>query len=136
MNHALDRPTLVMIPCFAGAPWRLYQLAALQDWPMRTLRLPDELDDLERLADFVLTELRDMDAFVLVGDSFGAVISLAAAVRRPAGLQALVLHGISGSQELVLPRTGHMFRFSHPAAYSKAVAGWCEVREVLWNASQ
>jgi hypothetical protein len=32
------------------------------------------------------------------------------------------LKGIRGSKELVLPRTGHMFRFSHPGAYSTAVA--------------
>jgi pimeloyl-ACP methyl ester carboxylesterase len=227
-----------MIPCFAGAPWRLDQLSALEDWPLRTLRLPDDLDDLERLADVVLAEVRGLDGFVLVGDSFGAVSSLAVAIRRPAGLKALVisggfaknpitspllkvlagpapyfpgpfyrgltlrmhafnlrsrfdgegeipwstartreffvretphrayvnriravqnvdyshalgrinvptliltpeedrligreaaqilLNGISGSEETVLPRTGHMFRFSHPGAYSTAVAGF------------
>jgi pimeloyl-ACP methyl ester carboxylesterase len=89
----MTRPSLLMIPCFAGAPWKLDQLTALQDWPLRTLRLPDELDDLERLADLVLREVRGLDGFVLVGDSFGAVISLAAAVRRPAGLKALVMSG-------------------------------------------
>jgi len=234
----MKRPTLVMIPCFAGAPWRLDQLSALQDWPLRALRLPDDLDDLERLADFVLAEVRDLEDFVLVGDSFGAVIALAIAIRRPAGLKALVLsggfaknpitspllkllaglapyfpgpfyrgltlrmhafnlrsrfdgegeipwsvartreffvretphmayvnriravqkadysqalgqidvptliltpeedrligreaalillNGIPGSEELILPRTGHMFRFSHPGAYSTAVAGF------------
>jgi pimeloyl-ACP methyl ester carboxylesterase len=227
-----------MIPCFAGAPWKLDQLTALQGWPLHTLRLPDELDDVERLADLVLREVRGPSGFVLVGDSFGAVISLAAAVRRPADLKALVvsggfaqnpitspllkllaglapyfpglfyrgltlrmhafnlrsrfdvegenpwsvartreffvretphqayvnriravrnadyrqglsrinvptliltpeedrligrqaaqmlLNGIRGSEELVLPRTGHMFRFSHPGAYSSAVAGF------------
>ncbi len=205
---------------------------------MRTLRLPDELADLEALADLVLREVHDRHGFGLVGDSFGAVVSLAAAVRRPAGLKALVLcggfaqnpitspllkllaglapyfpgpfyrgltlrmhafnlrsrfdgegeipwsaartreffvretphrayvnriravqkadyspvlgrievptliltpeedrligrdaaqvllDGIPGSEELVLPRTGHMFRFSHPGAYSSAVAGF------------
>jgi pimeloyl-ACP methyl ester carboxylesterase len=71
----------------------LDQLVALQDWPLRTLRLPDELDDVKRLADFMLTELRELESFVLVGDSFGAVIALPAAVRRPAGLKALVMSG-------------------------------------------
>jgi hypothetical protein len=33
-------PTLVMIPCFAGAPWQLDQLTYLQGRPMRTLRWP------------------------------------------------------------------------------------------------
>lgn len=234
----MTRPTLVMIPCFAGAPWALNQLTALQDWPMRTLRLPDDVDDLEPLADLVLREIEGLQRYVLVGDSFGAVIALAAAVRRPAGLKALVisggfarnpvtspmlkalaglapyfpgpfyrgltlrvhafnlrskfdgegevpwsaertreffiretphrayvnriravqdadytsalgcidvptliltpeedrligreaaqalLNGIPGSAETVLPRTGHMFRFSHPNAYSKAVAAF------------
>jgi pimeloyl-ACP methyl ester carboxylesterase len=232
----MNRPTLVMVPCFAGAPWKLEQLAALQDWPMRSLRLRDDLDDIDRLADEVLNEVDDLDGFVLVGDSFGAVIALAVAIRRPAGLKALVisggfarnpitspalralaalapffpgpfyraltlrvhafnlrsrfdregevpwsaartreffvretphaayvnrvravrkvdcsmtlgridvptliltpqedrligrpaarllLQGIPGSEEQVLPRTGHMFRFSHPGAYSGAVA--------------
>jgi pimeloyl-ACP methyl ester carboxylesterase len=234
----MTRPTLMMIPCFAGAPWKLDQLTALQGWPLHTLRLPDEADDVERLADLVLREVRGPSGFVLVGDSFGAVISLAAAVRRPADLKALVvsggfaqnpitspllkllaglapyfpgpfyrgltlrmhafnlrskfdvegenpwsaartreffvretphqayvnriravrnadyrqvlnrinvptliltpeedrligreaaqmlLNGIRGSEELVLPRTGHMFRFSHPGAYSSAVAAF------------
>jgi len=232
------RPTLVMIPCFAGAPWKLDQLTALQDRPLRTLRLPDELADLDLLANVVLHKVRGLDDYVLVGDSFGAVISLAIAVRRPAGLRALVvsggfaknpitspmlkllarlapyfpgplyrgvtlrvhafnlrssfdaegeipwsaartreffiletphrayvnriravrdadysaalgqidvptliltpdddrligrqaaqtlLHGIQGSEEIVLPRTGHMVRFSHPGAYSQSVAGF------------
>jgi pimeloyl-ACP methyl ester carboxylesterase len=236
----MNRPTLVMIPCFAGAPWKLDSLTALQDWPMRTLRLPDDMDDLERLADFVLTQVRDLEDFVLVGDSFGAVIALTVSIRRPAGLRALVisggfarnpitspllkllaglapyfpgpfyrgltlrlhafnlrsrfdsegenpwsvartraffvretphqayvnriravrkadcsqalgrievptliltpeedrligreaarllLNGIPGSRESILPRTGHMFRFSHPRAYSAAVAGFLQ----------
>jgi pimeloyl-ACP methyl ester carboxylesterase len=68
-------------------------MSALQDWPLRTLRLPNALDDLERLADFVLAEIRDLEEFVLVGDWFGAVIALAIAIRRPAGLKVLVTSG-------------------------------------------
>ena len=60
---------------------------------MRTIRLPDDLDDIERLADFVLREIQDLKGFVLIGDSFGPVISLAIAIRRPAGLKALVISG-------------------------------------------
>jgi pimeloyl-ACP methyl ester carboxylesterase len=228
----------MMIPCFAGAPWKLDQLTALQDWPLRTLRLPDDVDDVESLADLVLRELGGQHGYALVGDSFGAVVALAVAVRRPVGLKAMVisggfarnpitspllkllaelapyfpgpfyrgltlrmhafnlrsrfdgtgeipwsesrtreffiretphrayvnriraiqkadysrslghinvptlvltpeedrligreaaqvlLNGIPGSEELVLPKTGHMFRFSHPGAYSTAVAGF------------
>ena len=36
----------------------------------------------------------------------------------------ILLNGIRGSVEVVLPRTGHMFRFSHPGAYSSAVAAF------------
>jgi pimeloyl-ACP methyl ester carboxylesterase len=204
------------------------------------MRLPDQLDDIEDLADFILSEVHELKSFVLVGDSFGAVISLAAAVKRPEGLKALVmsggfakspitspllkalatlapffpgpfyrgltlrmhafnlrsrfdvegeipwsvartraffvretphtayvnriravqhadytpvlgcvdvpalvltpeedrligreaaqtlLEGIPTCEEMVLPRTGHMFRFSHPDAYSRAVAGFLQ----------
>ncbi len=86
-----SRPTLLLVPCFAGAPWQLDQLHHLRGWPMRTVRLPESLDDLEQLADFVLAQTQDMSSYVLVGDSFGAVISIAAAVRRPQGLVGLVL---------------------------------------------
>jgi pimeloyl-ACP methyl ester carboxylesterase len=54
------------------------------------MRLPDELDDLERLADFVE---QDLDSYILVGDSFGAVIALALATRQPPRLRGLVLSG-------------------------------------------
>jgi pimeloyl-ACP methyl ester carboxylesterase len=92
-SRAMNRPTLVMIPCFSGAPWQLDQLTGLQDWPKRTLRLPDDVADVEVFADLVQQEIRDLDSFVLVGDSFGAVIALAIAIRRPAGLHALVISG-------------------------------------------
>ncbi|MGF6918409.1 pimeloyl-ACP methyl ester carboxylesterase [Paraburkholderia sp. 40] len=41
----------------------------------------------------------------------------------------VLLNGIKGSQEVVMPRTGHMFRFSHPGAYS------LEIRKFLERAS-
>lgn len=88
-----NKPTLVMVPCFSGSPWTLAALDALQDFPLRTMRLPDTLDDLEALADFVHAEVRDLDAYVLVGDSFGAVIALVLASRQPADLRALCLSG-------------------------------------------
>jgi len=33
----------------------------------------------------------------------------------------IMLRGIKGSREVVLPRTGHMFRFSHPGFYSSHI---------------
>jgi pimeloyl-ACP methyl ester carboxylesterase len=57
------------------------------------MRLPESLDNIESYADFVAEQVDDLDEFVLVGDSFGAIVVLAFATRRPTGLQALVLSG-------------------------------------------
>ncbi|NTZ85061.1 alpha/beta hydrolase [Burkholderia metallica] len=86
-------PTLVMIPCFAGAPWQLDQLTALQNRAMRTLRLPDDVYELETLADFIVDQVKDLERYVLVGDSYGAVSSIAVATRQPKGLEGLVISG-------------------------------------------
>lgn len=86
-------PTIVTIPCFSGAPWELETLTPLADYPKRTMRLPEGLDTIEAYADVVAKEVQDLDDYVLVGDSFGAVIALAVAVRQPTGLRALVLSG-------------------------------------------
>lgn len=87
-------PTIVTVPCFSGAPWELERLTPLAGHPLQTMRLPDELDDIEAYADVVAEQVVDLDDdYVLVGDSFGAVIALAVATRRPEGLRALVLSG-------------------------------------------
>ena len=86
-------PTLVMVPCFAGAPWQLNQLSHLQHRAMRTLRLPDDVADLETLANFIVDQVKDLESYVLVGDSYGAVASIAVATRQPKGLKGLVLSG-------------------------------------------
>jgi pimeloyl-ACP methyl ester carboxylesterase len=57
------------------------------------MRLPEGLDNVEDYADFVEAEVADLDRYVLVGDSFGAVIALALATRQPVGLTGLVLSG-------------------------------------------
>lgn len=89
-----SQPTLVAVPCFSGAPWDDQQLAPLRAaYPVRTMRLPEALDDVERYADFVAEQVADLSDYVLAGDSFGAVISLTLALRQPAGLRALVLSG-------------------------------------------
>lgn len=87
------RPTIVTVPCFSGAPWKLNQLTPLADYPLRTMRLPEGLDNIESYADFLAGQVEDLDEFVLLGDSFGAVVALGFATRRPTGLQALVLSG-------------------------------------------
>lgn len=86
-------PTLVMVPCFAGAPWQLNQLSHLQHRAMRTLRLPDDVADLETLANFIVDQVKDLECYVLVGDSYGAVATIAVATRQPKGLKGLVLSG-------------------------------------------
>jgi pimeloyl-ACP methyl ester carboxylesterase len=57
------------------------------------MRLPETLDSLEEYADYVAIRVYNLDSYVLVGDSFGAVICIAHAVRQPQGLEALVLSG-------------------------------------------
>ena len=85
--------TIVTIPCFSGAPWDARQLEPFAGRPVRTMRLPEGLRDVEAYADFVAEQVKDLDSYVLVGDSFGAVIALTLATRRPAGLVGLVLSG-------------------------------------------
>ncbi|MGD8628422.1 MAG: alpha/beta hydrolase [bacterium] len=57
------------------------------------MRLPEGVDDVAEYADFVEGKVAELECYVLVGDSFGAVISLAFATRRPSGLRALVVSG-------------------------------------------
>jgi pimeloyl-ACP methyl ester carboxylesterase len=86
-------PTIVTVPCFSGAPWDDRQLEPFAGRKVRTMRLPEGLNDVEAYADFVAEQVADLDSYVLVGDSFGAVIALTLATRQPAGLVALVLSG-------------------------------------------
>lgn len=86
-------PTIVTVPCFSGAPWDLTRLHALADHPLRTMALPERVDSIEAHAEHLGREVADLDRYVLVGDSFGAVVALGHAVRRPRGLVALVLSG-------------------------------------------
>jgi pimeloyl-ACP methyl ester carboxylesterase len=65
----------------------------LQGRSMRTLRLPDDVRDLETLANFIVDQVKALQSYVLVGDSYGAVASIAVATRQPKGLKGLVLSG-------------------------------------------
>jgi pimeloyl-ACP methyl ester carboxylesterase len=93
MKTTRTQPTVVLVPCLSGAPWDPAQAAMLADRPLRFLRLPEGLDDIERYADALAAEVADLEDYVLAGDSFGANIALALAVRQPAGLRALVMSG-------------------------------------------
>lgn len=86
-------PTLYFVPCFSGSPWDLKTLTPLDHRALRTARLPEALDRVEAYADAVEREIRALGDVVLVGDSFGALISLAVAARRPGNLRGLVLSG-------------------------------------------
>jgi pimeloyl-ACP methyl ester carboxylesterase len=86
-------PTVVCVPCFSGAPWDTDALPGLSGLPTRTMRLPEDVDSVEAYADFLADQVSDLERYVLAGDSFGAVISLALAARQPVGLAGLVLSG-------------------------------------------
>ena len=73
MMKTTTNSTIVIVPCFSGAPWNLQQLSPLAHSPLRTMRLPEALDDIERYADFVGEQVSDLNKYVLVGDSFGLV---------------------------------------------------------------
>ena len=53
-----NEPTIVTIPCFSGAPWDARQLEPFAGRPVRTMRLPEGLDDVEVYADFVANIVR------------------------------------------------------------------------------
>ncbi|MFS4507402.1 alpha/beta fold hydrolase [Clavibacter sp. Sh2141] len=93
MSSVSSPPALVGVPCFSGAPWDFAPLVALTAYPTSTLRLPDGAASVEEAADALEDAVADLPYYVLVGDSFGAVVSLALALRRPAGLAGLVLSG-------------------------------------------
>lgn len=103
LTLSTTQPTLVTVPCFSGAPWDERQLTPLRTYPVRTMRLPEEVDDVDRYADFLAAQVEGLSDYVLVGDSFGAVISLTLALRQPAGLRGLVLSG--GFAANPLPRS-------------------------------
>lgn len=93
MTNSSKNSTLVFIPCMSGAPWDISRFDSLSERPARLLKLPEAVDDMEVYADFVAEAVADLDDYVLIGDSFGAQIALALAVRRPKGLRGLVMSG-------------------------------------------
>ena len=85
--------TLVLLPCFSGAKWDLEALPLIAARNVLALQLPENVDSVDEYADFIGNQVADLDDFVLVGDSFGAVIGLVLALRRPRGLRGLVMSG-------------------------------------------
>ena len=117
--HVAARPTVVCVPCFSGTPWDLKALTGLDGLATRTMRLPEDIADVDAYADVLAEQVQDLDSYVLVGDSFGAVISLALAARQPKGLVGLVLSG--GFAANPLPRwksvAAKLSRFANGALY-------------------
>lgn len=89
----MTKPTIITIPCLSGAPWDLTTLRPISQYPLETLRLSEEHRDIEAHATDVLELAKRHSEFILVGDSFGAQVALAAAARRPKGLVGLVISG-------------------------------------------
>lgn len=87
------QPTIITIPCLSGAPWDPDAFGPLQDYSMKTIRLSEDYKDIEAHADDVLALAEGEEAFILMGDSFGAQVAIAAAARRPKGLVGLVISG-------------------------------------------
>lgn len=85
--------TLVGVPCLSGAPWTFDHFDSLAPYPLHTLRLRDDRTTVDAHADDLLAAVEGKEPYVLMGDSFGAQVALAAAVRRPPGLRGLVLSG-------------------------------------------
>jgi len=100
-----DNPTVVMVPCFSGSPWQLEQFTPLAHWTTQTMRLPEALNDIEDFADFLAQEVANLERYVLVGDSFGAIIALALATRQPTGLTAVILSGGFAADPVTNPIT-------------------------------
>lgn len=92
MNTLAKDTPLVLVPCFSGAPWCTEDFPRWNDRILVTGRLPaaGSIDD---YADFIESWTMGLNEYILVGDSFGAFVSLALAERRPSRLKGLVLSG-------------------------------------------
>jgi len=121
----LSNIPLVLVPCFSGAPWETDQFPT---WRNRTTvagRFPD-LGPIDAYATAVESWAAGIDSYVLVGDSFGALVSLALAARRPRGLRAVVVSGgfaraeVSLSTRLQIRMAGLLGQ----PGYGLTIRGW------------
>jgi len=104
--------TVITVPCMSGAPWQLDRHTAFKNRSVMTYRLPERIDTFEQYVDDLEMRTKGFERFALVGDSFGAVVALGLAVRRPARLAALVMSGGFASQ----PLSSFSMRFGATAA--------------------
>lgn len=114
--------TAVLVPCFSGAPWDVDAVAGpLAGLRLVAPRLPEGLSSMEDYADALAEVTEGLQDHVVVGDSFGAAIALAHAVRRPPGLRALVISGGFASDPLhrLLPRLGAVRGLQRGPVYTR-----------------
>jgi pimeloyl-ACP methyl ester carboxylesterase len=83
---------LVLVPCFSGAPWNTVTFAMWRNRKLITGQFQD-VGSMDNYADVVANWTKGLDDYILVGDSFGASVSLALAQRQPPNLRALVISG-------------------------------------------
>lgn len=88
-----EGPVLVLVPCLSGAPWTREQRHAFHPYGTVTFRLNETHPDIEAHVEDLLAVVDGLGDFVLIGDSFGAQVALACAIRRPRFLQGLVMSG-------------------------------------------
>jgi pimeloyl-ACP methyl ester carboxylesterase len=67
------------------------------------MRLPEAIDNIEQYVDFVGEEVSDLDNFIIIGDSFGAVVALAFATRQSKALEALIFSGGFATNSVINP---------------------------------
>jgi pimeloyl-ACP methyl ester carboxylesterase len=115
---------VVTVPCFSGAPWDLKNFPGLvRAYDATTLALPEQVDTVEANVDAVIAEVDRYTKVVLVGDSFGAFVALAAALRHPRSLRGLVLSGgfASDPNTSAIGRMRAWFARTLPRAWYKSV---------------
>jgi pimeloyl-ACP methyl ester carboxylesterase len=91
-TSANENTPLVLVPCFSGAPWNTKDFPEWSGRILVTGRLP-AARTIDEYANIVESWTEGLDEYILVGDSFGAFVSLALAQRQPSGLKGLVLSG-------------------------------------------
>ena len=115
---------VITVPCFSGAPWDLKMFPKLVDaYDASSLRLPDRVNTIEPNVEAVLSEVNCHSNVVLVGDSFGAFVALATALRHPRSLVGLVLSGGFASDPNTSPvgRTRAWFARTLPRSWYRQI---------------
>jgi pimeloyl-ACP methyl ester carboxylesterase len=123
-----ENTPLVLVPCFSGAPWSTQDFPEWKGRVLVTGRLP-AAGTIEEYADIVQSWTEGLDEYILVGDSFGAFVSLALAQRQPPGLKGLVLSGgfakahVSWQTKVQLAAAGILGQVGYPLTIKFWVRG-------------